>query len=85
MDVKVTSTDKMSKAFKEKDDKYREWATKETREKKVGKAVIVPFIISHDGVVHKDSVGRWNDFASDIKVDWVRMAQSVLLFNVMIV
>ena len=37
VDVKVTSTDKMSEAFKEKDEKYREWATWETREKKVGK------------------------------------------------
>ena len=35
-DVKITSTDKMSEAVKEKDDKYREWATKETREKKGG-------------------------------------------------
>ena len=30
VDVKVTSTDDMNKAFKEKDDKYREWATRET-------------------------------------------------------
>ena len=29
VDVKVTSTDNMNKAFKEKDVKYREWATKE--------------------------------------------------------
>ena len=28
---------------------------------------------------------RWNDFASDIQVDWVRMAQSVLRTNVVIV
>ena len=55
VDVKVTSTDKMNDAFKEKDEKYREWATKETREKKVGMAVMVPFIISHDGAVHKDA------------------------------
>ena len=41
-----------------------------TREKKVRKAVIVPLIIFHDGAVHKDSVGRWKDFAPDIKVDW---------------
>ena len=34
IDVKVTSTDGMNKSFKEKDDKYREWTTKETREKK---------------------------------------------------
>ena len=32
VDVKVTSTDKMSEAFKEKDEKYRDWATKETLE-----------------------------------------------------
>ena len=68
----------MNKAFKEKDDKFRKWATRETREKKVAKAVMVPLIISHDGAVHKDSVRRWKDFAPDIKVDWVRMAQSVL-------
>ena len=54
VDVKVTSTDDMNKAFKEKDDKYREWATKETQEKKVEKAVMVPLIISHDGAVHRD-------------------------------
>ena len=40
--MKVTSTGKMNEAFKEKDDKYREWATKDTREKKVAKAVLVP-------------------------------------------
>ena len=85
VDVKVTSTDKMNEAFREKDDKYREWATRETREKKVAKAVMVPTIISHDGAVHRDTVRRWKDFAPDIKVDWVRMAQSVLRYNVVIV
>ena len=34
VDVKITSTDKMNEAFKEKDEKYREWAIMETREKK---------------------------------------------------
>ena len=38
----VTSTEDVSKAFKENDEKYREWATKETREKKVAMAVMVP-------------------------------------------
>ena len=85
VDVKVTSTDKMSEAFKEKDKKYRDWATKETREKKVAKAVMVPVIISHDGAVHRDSVRRWKNFARDILVDWVRMAQSVLRYNVVTV
>ena len=85
VDVKVTSSDKLNEAFKEKDDKYREWATKETREKKVVMVVMVPLIISHDGAVHKDSVKRWKDFAPDIDVDWVRMAQNVLRYNVVIV
>ena len=40
--MKVTSTEYMEKAFKETDEKYREWATKDTREKKVSKAVMVP-------------------------------------------
>ena len=30
VDAKVTSTDKMSKSFKENDDKYREWAGRDT-------------------------------------------------------
>ena len=34
VDVKVTSTDDLNKAFKEKDDKYRVWTTKETRRKR---------------------------------------------------
>ena len=85
VDVKVTSTEDLNKAFKEKDDKYREWATRETREKKVAKAVMVPLIISHDGAIHRDSVRRWKDFAPDIKVDWVRMAQNMLRYNVAIV
>ena len=82
VDVKITSTEDMNKAFREKDDKYREWATKDTREKKVANVVMVPLIISHDGAVHKDSVRRWKNFAPDIKVDWVRMTQSVLRYNV---
>ena len=85
VDVKVTSTDKLDDEFKKKDDKYRVWTTRETREKKVEKAVMVPLIVSHDGAVHKESVKRWKDFASDIKVDWVRMAQSILRYNVLIV
>ena len=40
--VKDTSTDDINDAFKEKDDKYRVWATQETREKKVVMAVMVP-------------------------------------------
>ena len=35
--------------------------------------------------VHKDSVRRWKDFAPDITVDWARMAQNVLRYNVVIV
>ena len=85
IDVKITSTDKMNEAFKEKDDKYREWTTKETRERKVVMAVMVPLIISHDGAVHKDTIKRWKNFAPDIQVDWVRMGQSVLRYNVVIV
>ena len=85
VDVKITSTDKMNESFKEKDEKYRDWATRATREKKVSKAVMVPLIISHDGAIHRDTVKRWKDFASDIQVDWVRMAQNVLRYNVVIV
>ena len=85
VDVKVTSTDKLNEAFKEKDEKYRVWATQETRETKVSKAVMVPLIISHNGAVHKDTIRRWKDFAPDITVDWVRMAQNVLRYNVVIV
>ena len=85
VDVMITSTEKMNDEFKKKDDKYREWTTKETREKKVAKAVMVPLIISHDGAVHKESVKRWKDIAKDFDVDWVRMAQNVLRYNVVIV
>ena len=85
VDVKVTSTDGLNKAFNEKDEKYRQWATRETREMNVAKAVMVPLIISHDGAVHRDTVKRWKDFAPDIKVDWVGMTQNVLRYNVVIV
>ena len=46
---------------------------------------MVPFIISHNGAVHRDPASRWNDIAPDIKVDWVRMTLSVLRYNVVIV
>ena len=46
---------------------------------------MIPLIISHDGAVHKDTVRRWKDFAPDIKVDWVRMTQNILRYNVVIV
>ena len=46
---------------------------------------MVPVIISHDGAVHKDTIRRWKDFARDITIDWMRMAQSVLRFNVVTV
>ena len=42
-------------------------------------------IFSHDGAIHKDTVRRWKDFALEIKVDWVRMAQNMLRFDVVIV
>ena len=48
-------------------------------------AVMAPLIISHDGAVHRDTVRRWKNFAPDIQVDWVRMAQSVIRYNVVIV
>ena len=47
--------------------------------------MIVPLIISHDGAVHMDTVNLWKDIAPDIQVDWVRMAQNVLRYNVVIV
>ena len=46
---------------------------------------MVPLIISHSGAVHKDTIRRWKDFAPDIQVDWVRMAQNMLRYNVVIV
>ena len=49
------------------------------------KAVMVPLIISHDGAVHKETAKQWKDIAPDIAVDWIRMAQSVLRYNVVIV
>ena len=51
----------------------------------MAKAVIEPLIISHDGAVHKDTIRRWKDFAPDIKVDWMRMAQNFQRYNVAIV
>ena len=45
----------------------------------------MPLIISHDGAIHRDTVSRWRNFAKDIEVDWVRMAQNVLRYNVVIV
>ena len=47
--------------------------------------MIMTLLISHDGAVHRDTVRRWKDFAPDIKVDWVRMAQSVLRYDIVIV
>ena len=67
--AKSASTDKTNEVFKDKDNKYSEWATQETREKKVGMAVMVPVIISHDGAVHRDRIRRWKDIARDINVD----------------
>ena len=75
----------MNKALNEKNDKHMKWTTMETKEKKVDKAVMVPLIISHDGTIHRDSVNRWNHFAKDIKIDWVRIAQNVVRYNVVIV
>ena len=42
VDATFISTDKMNEAFKGKNNKYREWTTKDTREKKVVKVVMVP-------------------------------------------
>ena len=65
--------------------KYRVLATSETMETIVSKAVMVPLILSHDGAVHRDSVRRRKDFAPDIRVDWVLMAQNVKRFTEVIV
>ena len=81
--MKIAPTDKMKEAFKAKE-KYMEWTIMEKREKKVAEMVMVPVIISHDGAVHNDTARRWKNFAPDIPVDWVRMAQSVLRYNVVI-
>ena len=86
VDFKITSTDKIKEAFNEKvDKKNRDWTIRETREKKVVMAMMVPLIISHDGAVHKDTVRRWKMFAPDIKIDWVRRDQNVLMYNDVIV
>ena len=55
------------------------------REEKVAKDVMVPLKVSHDGTVHWDSVSGWKDFAPDIKVHWVGIAQNVLRYNVVVV
>ena len=48
-------------------------------------AVMVPLTVSHDGAIHKVSIQRWKTFAPDINVDWVRIGQNVLRYNVVIV
>ena len=76
--MKVPSTEDMNKAFGEKDDKYSVWTTQETMENKAIKVVMVPFIVSHDGAVDKDTTRRWKLSTQDIRVDWARMTQNVL-------
>ena len=56
VDVMVISSEEMRKGFKEKDDKYRERTTRETQEKRVMTAVMVPLVVSHDGAMHRDTV-----------------------------
>ena len=46
---------------------------------------MVPIIISRDVAVRGDTVRRLKDFAPDINVDRVLMAQIVLRYNVLIV
>ena len=48
-------------------------------------AAMVPLIIPHDGAIHKGSVMRWKGFSPDLELSWVRMAQSVLRNNIVIV
>ena len=48
-------------------------------------SVMVPPIISRDGAIHGDTIKQWKDFSPDIRLDWARMAQSVLQYNVVIV
>ena len=84
VDVKITSSEDLNKVSREKDEKYHEWATLETRENEVANAVMGT-LISYDGAVHRDTVRRWKDFASDIQFDLVRMAQNVLRYNVVII
>ena len=43
---------------------------------------MIALIISLDGAVHRDSVRRWEYKTADLKVDWARIAQIVLLFAV---
>ena len=45
---------------------------------------LFPLIVSRDGAVHRDSLRRRKNFTPDIKVDMVRMAQTVLRYNVVI-
>ena len=52
---------------------------------KVAMAVMVPLNVSNDYAVHRDSIRIWKNFAPDIKVDWVPMAQRDLRYNVVIV
>ena len=52
VDVKVTSTEKKNKAFRE-NKIPRLGDQRDTRKKKVRKAVVVPIIISHDGTSTK--------------------------------
>ena len=78
--MKVTSADKMKETFKEKDDKYHEWATRETKERKAGEAVMVPLVISHVGAVQKDAIKRWK---TSLKIstmtgsEWPKMSSDV--------
>ena len=51
--MKITSTEDKNKAFKEKDNKFREWATQDTLEKKVAKAVM--------GVPHNSAKSQFRD------------------------
>ena len=74
----------VNEAFREKVEKYRDWTMKETREKKVSKAVLEPVMVSHDDQSTKNCQ-PWKDLSPDIQIDCVRMGQNMLRFIVIIV
>ena len=84
VDVKVTSTVKLNEAFKEKDEKYRVWATQDPRKESLKGGDGPPHHLPRRGRPQRHCQER-EKLRPDIHVDWVRMAQSLIRYNVVIV
>ena len=79
IDIAIVNTNRIKETFKIKIESYNNTSILIKQEYKLSSIMVIPVIITNDGLIHKQTITLMNQFS--IKVDWNKAIREVLHIN----